>query len=875
MARKRATSAKTTHQAAAPAPAPDTMIPRGASTGPALRSDERSRFTLFNLLGKERAYYLVRRYNLERPAEPVSEKSVAHSLIIIDRSGSMTPYIEDLKETLIKLLTLEEYRNFNLLVTLMSYSSQGDLQVHFQRAPITEIMARNSRHVQEIKKIRTTGLTCISQALELASSLVRPDELTAITLHSDGYANDPSASGETKTIERLVADWQDRQVFVNTIAYSDYSDFRLLSKIANSASGVCIKAGSIREIFDSLNSTAKLLGGQLTPPIEEPLSPEYDYQVFVSRSAGKINGARGVLHIRGLKPEDDAAVYKFRKLSRAEFDKQKEVPTVQTSEPVVAFARSQLAEGNLNTAKYALASTFDRTLFDRHSRALTNLEVAAMTQDLDLLLFQPGMLGEHEISKEVPVNKKIALLSLVAILAEHKDGFEVNFEHLRQNYIRRGLRRLQGTRDESGKLQEPWLRTEFTDKADHVRIQSFDINRNTANLNILIPRKVRLMQTADGKEIKQVAGIKLDNLTNFNNYTIVGDGELNVKTLKIRISEKALFDRLSAEGVLEVDGQPPKKYDARTDYTVRLDLLPLVPAFEGSVNLDGIFDQLAEYKVLSSICTAHLKEDSDLYTPEQVEELKRHYLSKILYLNFPTTTEYTDLQQALAEGTVDTRTSYKIDLGSQSILNLSKLHSANKCLERLYEVTDAKGQKLDKPRFEDCLEGASYKHKQLSARTKITRVDEFMRTLFDDFLGVKANGSAVAILQRVGANDLATIIKDRAKGKQPTRAAFVKALTTAGKALDRAADALFNEKVSPMVFYIGSTGALPDEIDAKAQTAEEITAKYPDLSPSKDEQEGLFFEIGKTILTVFAKREYFSRDKTVSGGANVAPAQMV
>ena len=81
------------------------------------------------------------------------------------------------------------------------------------------------------------------------------------------------------------------------------------------------------------------------------------------------------------------------------------------------------------------------------------------------------------------------------------------------------------------------------------------------------------------------------------------------------------------------------------------------------------------------------------------------------------------------------------------------------------------------------------------------------------------------------------------------------------------------EKVSPLVFYIGSTGALPDEIEAKAQTAEEIVAKYPDLSPSKDEQEGLFFEVGQAILTVYAKTEFFSRGPSVSGGANTAPAQ--
>jgi Mg-chelatase subunit ChlD len=871
MARKKA-PARTT-QAAPPANAPQTSAPRRSATGPGLRTDAQSRFTLYNLLGKDRAYYRVTRNDLARPAEAVSEKSVAHSVMVIDRSGSMTPYIEDLKETLVKLLTLEEYRTFDLLVTLISYSGQGDLRVHFQRSPIAEVMKPRSPQIQEIRKIHTTGLTCVSQALQLAGTLVRDDELTAVTLHSDGYANDPSANTEARGIERMLEGWQDRPVFVNTIAYSDYSDFRLLSKIANAASGVCVKAGSIKEVYDALNATAKLLGGQVTPPLEEPLSPEYDYQVFVSHAAGKLNGAAGPLHVRGLKPEDDAAVYKYRRLSQAEYARLKDVPEVQTGEAVLAFARAQLAEGNINTAKYALASSFDKTLFDRHARALTNLEVAAMAQDLDLLLFQPGLIGEHEVVAAVPVHRKIALLDVMEILDAHKDGFEVDFEHLRQNYVRRGLRRVQGARDEHGNLVEPWLKTELADKDDHVRVSSIDINRNTANLNLLVPRRVRLVETATGKAVGQVAGVKLDHLTTFNNYTVVGDGELNVRTLRLRISDPKLYDRLSAEGVLERDGAPAGQYDPKADYTLRLDLLPLVPPFEGAVNLDGVFEQLAERKVLASICAAHLKEESDVYTPEQVEELKRHYLSKNLYLNFPTTTEYTDRAAALAEGSIDARTSYKIDLGSPTILNLGKLHSANKFLDRMYEVHDASGDRIDKPTFEECLGDVAFRHKQLSARTKVTRVDEFMRRLFDDFLGVMPNGSAVAVLEQVGANDLAKIVQERGRGRKPARAAYVAALTQARKALESSADALFNEKVSPLVFYIGSTGALPDEIEAKAQTAEEIVAKHPDLSPSKDEQEGLFFEVGQAILTVYAKTEFFSRDRTLTGGANTAPAQ--
>jgi len=313
--------------------------------------------------------------------------------------------------------------------------------------------------------------------------------------------------------------------------------------------------------------------------------------------------------------------------------------------------------------------------------------------------------------------------------------------------------------------------------------------------------------------------------------------------------------------VLETeDGQPAAKYDAKTDFTLRLDTLPLVPPFEGAIDLTGVFEDLADRKVLSSILAAHLKEVSEEYTPEQLDELKKHYLSKSLYINFPTTTEYTDLQQALAEGTVDTRVSYKIDIGSCRIINQSKLMSANKFLDRLYEIHDKNGQKIDKPTFENFLDGdVTVRHKQLSARTKITAVDDFMRRIFDDFLGLTNNGVVSGILKRVVATDLMHVLQEKHKGKKVSRADYVAALSDARRKLDAASEDLFQQKVSPLVFYIGSTGVLPDEMDTRALTAEQLTAKYPDLALSKDEQEGMFFEIGDTILSVYAKNEYFSR----------------
>ncbi|WP_107668022.1 hypothetical protein [Cyanothece sp. BG0011] len=96
------------------------------------KNSNQSKFTLYNFAGEEKAYYLVDRKQLEVTPENLGKPNIAHSIIIIDCSGSMTWDIEELKETLLKLLTLDEYSNADLLVTLITYASQGDVTCHFQ-----------------------------------------------------------------------------------------------------------------------------------------------------------------------------------------------------------------------------------------------------------------------------------------------------------------------------------------------------------------------------------------------------------------------------------------------------------------------------------------------------------------------------------------------------------------------------------------------------------------------------------------------------------------------------------------------------------------------------------------------------------------------
>src|SRR5262249_21820905 len=157
---------------------------------------------------------------------------------------------------------------------------------------------------------------------------------------------------------------------------------------------------------------------------------------------------------------------------------------------------------------------------------------------------------------------------------------------------------------------------------------------------------------------------------------------------------------------------------------------------------------------------------------------------------------------------------------------------ANKFLERMYEVAVG-GRKLEAPTAEALLEDGVVVRPKASARKKVTPADEFMRRIFDDFLGLADNGSVAAVLKHVRAGRLVELLKRKHAGKAVDRGDLVEALADAKEKLDRRAEVVFQEKMSPLVFYVGATGLLPDGVGARALTADELAKKYPALTFSK------------------------------------------
>lgn len=800
-----------------------------------------TRLALRNFKGTPTKFFRVEAENLAS-ATPVTVKKPTHHIIVIDRSGSMYYDLDALKGTVEKLLTLQEFNDDSQRISLISYSSQGDVKLHFSKVTVADVMAANSPQLAAIRAIRVTGLTCISQSLVMAETIVDDNDVTCVTLHTDGYANDRSPSSEAKEIQAAVAKLVKHPgLFVNTIAYRDWCDFGLLTGIANQGSGVCIQAKDIKQVYTALNDTQTLLASNMTPALDIPANGAF-YTAFLSASAKKVLGSVDSMQVRGLKADDDKTAFRFFEVDEATFNT---LPEGQDTLPALVYCRAMVSQGAINAAKYALVASKSDLLL-AHYRALVPTEVAAMTAAVEDAIFAP------DTFKALPdyglPTAKATVLQVLDTLASFKSSVQVNVAKLAKGYKRRGLKRVAGTRAEDGTLVPPAVRTVDRNPSDYLPLSSVDTNRNTATINVLLSKAVRLVKdyaaTEHGESytpIDEVAGISLDGLRDFKNYTIVGDGVVCTPVLTIKMSDKRCFKALSDLGV--VSGE----FDPTADYDLALGDLPVVD-FDASFGVSAeTLGNLAKLTALSKILSALTKEASEAYTAEQLAALKEVYLSGSLYFSPPTTNDYTDLQEALNTGKVDTRLSYKVELGSPSITNLGKLPSANAFLERRFTLT-VDGKAVDKPKWTEFFNpNAVWGIKELSARTKLTPVDDLLFPIFKTILGLDGttfdlNAEGVSIHFETG------------KGLDADKA------LTYRKMVDAAIDNIYGKMISPLVFYVGATGLVPDSLGAgTALTAEQLEAKFPDITLSKDEKEGTFYVLpGNVILTVYVKGEYFT-----------------
>jgi len=824
--------------------------PNTPNNTPSQNSNNVTKFALHNFKGDATKYFRVESEDLASKGA-VEARKPSHHILVVDRSGSMYGDIPEVRTTLEKLMTLSEFKDPSLRVSLISYSSMGDVKLHFSKVTVEDVMATGSPYVKEIRSLQATCMTCISQGLVMAETLVDDADTTAITLHTDGYANDRSPMQESVAIKAAVAKLQKHPgVFCNTIGYREWCDYNLLAGISNALSGVCLQAKGVKQVYESVYQTTKLLAGSLASAIELPAGSA-NHVLFVSRSARKVLGAKGVtLLVKGLAPTDDKAAYRLTELSAKDYGNLKVPVNGQDApvEPIMAYSRALVSDGELNASKYAMVATRCGELLGAHSRALVASDIAAMADGVEHYLFDRVQFIPTP-NYGLPFTGP-SVLTVLAYLNGHTDTLSVNLPDLAAGYKRRGIKRIPGTRLPDGTVDDPTVASKVRAGGDGwVKVGSFDLNRNTATVNMLVSQPIDLFKKGSTTRVASVAGVNLDNLRSYNNYTLVGDGLLNVQTLNLRTSSQKVIDGLMAlKAPLSLDpkaGQP---------FTLTLSGLPLVDYdLNVSVVDKPTVQRLTQLTVLSKILNGVVKGEASGFTPEQMTELKGHYLTPALYFSPPTTTSYADLNDAIAKGEVDTKLSYKVDLGTPDITNMGKLRSGNEYLQRRFTLK-ANGSDIEKPTMDYLMvPGAVWDIKKLTARTILDSVDDVSYPIYEGVLGLGQGTEVKALLKIVGCMDPDKFLLD-IRGANATDA-----VREAIKFVDAAIESVY-EVLRPLAFYVGATGLVPDTLGSKAMTADDFTKAYPNAKLSKAEkEEGSFFALPDgTVLTVYVKAEHFS-----------------
>lgn len=819
-----------------------------------------SRFALRKFDGTPFKYFRVEPEDLDTTAT-VLTKAPSHHILCVDVSGSMSRDLPALKNMVAKLLTLEEFNSPNLMVSLVTYSSSGDVRVHFERATVAQVMAPNSPQLGEIQRLQVRGLTCISQGLRAAEKLVDDKEMTCISLHSDGFANDESPLTERRDIAAAIEELQGRpNVFVNTVAYGPWADFGTLNLIANGLSGTCLQATDIRQVYDAMRQATGLLAGNMAPVLEVGIGSA-DNLVVVVNEDRKVLGTTQNLVLRGVRAGSRAVVCRLYNMTAAEY----EASTLPEStcftvngEAVLAYALTQVAQGNLNTAKYALVAYKDANLLSAHYRALTGPDVALMVEAINKVLFDDWSSATSSTAGFGLNTNGPTLLEVLGILAEYRKAVRVNVVDLLKTYQRRGLKKIPGRRLPDGTIEPP--ATHLIPKGDFtaVPLRNVEINHSSATVNLLVAQPGTLVRVGDTQPIDEVAGVPV-NPVSYRTYTVVGDGQLNLRILPVRISDKRCFAALSVVGVVSGDFNPESQYD------IDLSSLPLV-SFNRTFSLPpATIQNLFGLTVVQKVLRPLFVNQSVALTAEQIAALREVHITPAGYYSAPTTVPYTDLKEALGAGTVDTRPSYKVVVGTTRITSLDDLKSGNAYLQRRFVAKDAQGVEVEKPTLENILDGSVFSVKPLSARVKLDAVDDLSFPIYEDLLGLRDNGVVSGLLRESGLPE-GEIHAFKAAMLGGDRDSRLEVLSAALAAVDEAVDEIYHDYICPLVFYVGATGLVPEDFDTKAMTAEQLGAACPTVKLSKSEKEnGTFFLLPEDrLLTVYLTSAYFSTDPATS-----------
>lgn len=723
--------------------------------------------------------------------KPQLSPEVAHHILVVDRSGSMYGDIEKLKMSIEQALTVDSVTSkSDTLTTLISFSSSGDVTLHWSKVPTSKVLDAGQPYVKQLRGIRATYLTGISQGLHLALSQVITGQTTGITLFTDGYANDPSPRLENEALDAFVKKAkQVPGVFLNCIGYRSWCDWPRMKSMTNALSGETIEAKSFTQVLEVLNNTQKLLAGGVQPAIEIP-AKENNFVLSINRTLGQVNvSPKGEgLRLSGLSDSDQVEAWYVDVLPNTNRGPReaKALPKEEMWRQA-ALISALVTNLDLREAKELLFHSGNKTLWQEHQSALTPSSLSMFQTDLSLWVMS-GSNDSYEMGRNV--RPKFTLYDL----AKAFNGAPAGSLALDTNLFYAAYKRRSEKRKQLSNVRT---------KTGTVFIRGMSFNSQEATVQLETVAQLALLND-EGQPIMEVEKISLSDLKEFRSYTIMSSGERTVYSIPVEI--------VSKQGIPVVAQFIPPAEARKLKVGSRAQIeLNRFGTSQTLFEMDDIKEcatglQMAAAQ-LKFFSAALDKEASSIYSPAQLAALKQLHLTPALYFSPPSETPFADRQAAVAKGYLDSYTRYKVSIGNQDILNASAFRSGNDFLKTFYTVT-VDGQEVKAPKLKDVYYNpkATFTPKKRKGEDKPS--DKLMLRVFEARLN-----------QRMTADQVAN----------------------AHKQFKNLVESTYDD-LSPLVLEIGCTGLLPAHLaaDMKQMTPEDYEQAY-NVKLGKAEKEGMFF----------------------------------
>lgn len=734
---------------------------------------------------------------------PKVEPTVAHHIFVLDRSGSMYYDIKELKKQVEHVLAVNAATAGDVLTTLISFSSQGDVTVHWSRVSAQQVISGGNTYIDALRKIRATALTCISQALMEGLSYVKADETTGLTLFTDGYANHPSPRVENQRFDEFVTLAKAYgRLFVNCVGYREWCDWPRMTVISSALHGRTVKAKSMLDVLKVMEDTQELLasGSMAMVRHEQHLTEHSSELVAINRTAGTVITAQpDALYMAQIViPTETIEEWELYEVNS--LDASGRAPrSARKAEPELAgaLALGKLQTGDVNAAKALVFASGNKTIWEDYQAAFTASRLADFAGELATWLR-----GEGDYQMGRNTEPKHSLFDLAeGINKAPARSLVLDTSRFLRDYKRRSVKKLLGKRLDDGSIEPP--RSELVTDDEPTYIRAVDFNTSDASMQLGTVQAAQLRKS-DGGIVRYISHVSLRDLASFRSYTILSSGEFNVEELPLRAVTKSGWEALKP---FVTAGQARRSFKANMLVKINLRRFGL-PASSSSLTVDDwkrIVDELmhetARKKILSGMQS---KEATSDYSPEQIEALRELHLTPALYHSPPTTVPYTDKDQAIARGEIDFYTRYKVFLGTHEIRNVSEFRSGNAFLQAYYSGKDSNGEVIKKPKLTDMWDGAVFDRKPKDPTNK---ADQLMLSAFE-----------------------------RIREKATTHS-----IETELRQVNRTIEDIY-ARLRSVVFEIGCRGMLPAELAAsmKMLTAEDYAREHS-AKLKKAEKEGTFY----------------------------------